>query len=167
MAWWKEQVRRALIDNGIAATWNDNNEFEIWDRYARATVSAPRRRPARSGRPGHADGAGVAGGADRSRAPEARPHVVSRAGCPGLQRYAQTWTGDNATSWKTLKYNTRMGLGLNLSGLFGVGHDVGGFAGPPPDAELLVRWVQNGHVPSALHHAFLERGRLGDVALDA
>ena len=37
-----------------------------------------------------------------------------------------------------------MGLGLSLSGFFNVGHDVGGFAGPPPEPELLVRWVQNG-----------------------
>lgn len=37
-----------------------------------------------------------------------------------------------------------MGLGMSLSGLFNVGHDVGGFSGDKPDAELFVRWVQNG-----------------------
>lgn len=37
-----------------------------------------------------------------------------------------------------------MGLGMSLSGLFNVGHDVGGFSGPRPDPELFVRWVQNG-----------------------
>ena len=37
-----------------------------------------------------------------------------------------------------------MGLTMSLSGMFNIGHDVGGFAGPVPDAELLVRWVQNG-----------------------
>ena len=37
-----------------------------------------------------------------------------------------------------------MGLGLALSGISNIGHDVGGFAGPQPDGELLLRWVQNG-----------------------
>ena len=37
-----------------------------------------------------------------------------------------------------------MGLTMGLSGMFNIGHDVGGFAGPVPDPELLVRWVQNG-----------------------
>ena len=78
------------------------------------------------------------------RRPDERPFVLSRAGSPGIQRYAQTWTGDNATSWETLRWNIPMGLGLSLSGLGNMGHDVGGFAGPKPDPELFVRWVQNG-----------------------
>jgi alpha-glucosidase len=69
---------------------------------------------------------------------------VTRAGPPGIQRYAQTWSGDNTTSWHTLRWNLRMGLTMSLSGMFNTGHDVGGFAGPVPDPELLVRWVQNG-----------------------
>ena len=30
IAWWKANVTSALLDYGISATWNDNNEFEIW-----------------------------------------------------------------------------------------------------------------------------------------
>ena len=71
-------------------------------------------------------------------------YTVSRAGPPGIQRYAQTWSGDNTTSWHTLGWNLRMGLTMSLSGMFNTGHDVGGFFGPVPDPELLVRWVQNG-----------------------
>src|SRR5206468_6296747 len=67
---------------------------------------------------------------------------VTRGGPPGLQRYAQTWTGDNTTSWETLRWNIRTGLQMSLSGMFNVGHDVGGFAGPTPDPELFLRWVQ-------------------------
>lgn len=77
-------------------------------------------------------------------APEKRPYLISRSGCAGMQRYVQTWSGDNRTNWDTLRYNIRMGLGMSLSGLFNVGHDVGGFSGDKPDAELFVRWVQNG-----------------------
>lgn len=58
-----------------------------------------------------------------------RPFLLTRSGCPGIQRYAQTWSGDNSTSWETLQYNIPMGLGLSLSGMPNTGHDVGGFAG--------------------------------------
>jgi alpha-glucosidase len=61
-----------------------------------------------------------------------------------MQRYAQTWSGDNATAWETLRYNIRMGLGLALSGVSNSGHDIGGFSGPPPDQDLFVRWVEAG-----------------------
>jgi alpha-glucosidase len=85
--------------------------------------------------------------------PNERPFVLSRSGCPGIQRYAQTWTGDNETSWHTLRYNIPMGLGMGLSGAPNTGHDVGGFYGPAPDPELFVRWVQNGifHPRFAIH----------------
>ncbi|CAI7764839.1 unnamed protein product [Closterium sp. NIES-54] len=83
--------------------------------------------------------------------PGRRPYSVTRAGSFGIQRYAQTWSGDNSTSWKSLRWNLRLGLCLSLSGLFNCGHDVGGFSGPPPEPELLVRWVQAG----LLHPRFL------------
>jgi hypothetical protein len=56
-----------------------------------------------------------------------------------IQCYAQTWSGDNSTSWESLRWNLRTGLTMSLSGLFNVGHDVGGFSGSVPVAELLVR----------------------------
>lgn len=46
-------------------------------------------------------------------------------------------SGDNRTSWDTLRYNTRMGLGMSLSGLYNLGHDVGGFSGDKPDPNCL------------------------------
>src|SRR4029079_6166664 len=76
--------------------------------------------------------------------PGERVFTVTRAGPPGIQRYAQTWSGEHTTSWHTLRWNLRMGLSMSLSGMFNTGHDIGGFAGPVPDAELLVRWGQNG-----------------------
>ena len=56
---------------------------------------------------------------------------------------------------------------MSLSGMFNTGHDVGGFAGPVPDAELLVRWVQSGALHSALHHELVEGGRRGQHAVAA
>lgn len=144
VAWWKHGVTTNLLDVGIGSTWNDNNEFEVWDHAA----------------PCHGFGDSIEVGlvrpllpvlmtrasfeAQGEHAPDRRPYLISRSGSYGMQRYAQSWSGDNRTSWETLRYNIRMGLGMSLSGLYNIGHDVGGFSGGEPGPELLVRWVQNG-----------------------
>lgn len=142
--WWQAQINTALLDYGIDAIWNDNNEFEVWDDSAQADgfgqpIPMGMARPLQTLLMGRASFEALA-----RRRPDERPFVLSRAGAPGIQRYAQTWSGDNTTSWDTLRWNIPMGLGMGLSGLANMGHDVGGFAGPKPDAELFVRWVQNG-----------------------
>ncbi len=142
--WWKARIHAALFDFGIDAAWNDNNEFELWDDEA-VCDGFGRPLPMRLARPLHTLlMARASYEATLERSPERRPFVLSRSGCPGIQRYAQSWSGDNETSWHTLRWNIPMGLGMGLSGAPNIGHDVGGFYGPAPDAELLVRWVQNG-----------------------
>ncbi|TPW32134.1 alpha-glucosidase [Martelella alba] len=144
VAWWKEGVTEQLLKRGIACTWNDNNEYEIWDDGARCHGFG-REIPVALIRPLHSMLMSRASrDAQIAFAPEERPYLISRAGCPGIQRYVQTWTGDNYTRWETVRYNIRMGLSLSLSGIYNVGHDVGGFSGPKPEPELFVRWVQNG-----------------------
>lgn len=142
--WWRDQVKAALLENGIQATWNDNNEYEIWDARARfAGFGEPRAaaemRPVQPLLMTRASRR-----AQQEARPDQRPYVVTRSGMAGLQRYAQTWTGDNRTDWKTLRYNARQAIGLALSGVSNSGHDVGGFSGPAPSPELLIRWVQAG-----------------------
>ncbi|WP_230492493.1 glycoside hydrolase family 31 protein [Martelella alba] len=144
VAWWQENVTGQLLAMGIDATWNDNNEYELWDGEARC-CGFGREIAVKHIRPVMALLMMRASWEAQSRfAPDKRPYLISRSGCPGMQRYVQTWSGDNRTSWRTLRYNIRMGLGMSLSGLYNVGHDVGGFAGDKPDEELFVRWVQNG-----------------------
>jgi alpha-glucosidase len=135
-------VKSALLDHGISSAWNDNNEFEIWDEDALCDGD---------GRPFAQNLARpvqallmtkLACDVQAAQAPDERPYTISRAGGPGLGRYGQTWSGDNTTAWKTLRYNLRQGLNMSLSGLFNVGHDVGGFLGPSPDPELLCRFVE-------------------------
>ena len=143
-AWWVVQVKAQLLDNGIASTWNDNNEFEVWDDGARADLNGRGGamaclRPVQTQLMLRASAL-----ARQEHAPMKRPYLVTRSGGPGLRRYAQTWTGDNRTDWKTLRYNLRMGHGLSLSGIFNFGHDVGGFAGRKPEPELFMRWIEQG-----------------------
>ncbi|MCG7521446.1 TIM-barrel domain-containing protein [Ruegeria sp. Ofav3-42] len=142
--WWQDKVTTTLLEQGIGNTWNDNNEYEVWDDAAPAAgfgkpVEIGQIRPLMSllmTRASHE--------AQLAHAPDKRPYLISRCAAPGTQRYAQTWTGDNRTDWNTLRWNIPMGLGLSLSGFYNIGHDVGGFAGPKPEPELFLRWVQNG-----------------------
>jgi alpha-glucosidase len=142
--WWSAQVKSSLLVYGIESTWNDNNEFEIVSPEAVAHGDGASR-PAMDCKPLQTlQMLRSSRDAQRATAPAKRPFLVTRSGAAGMQRYAQTWSGDNSTSWETLRYNIKMGLGLALSGVSNSGHDVGGFAGPAPDTELFVRWVEAG-----------------------
>lgn len=148
--WWRRGVREQLLEKGIESTWNDNNEFEVWDERARC-FGFGQQIPMRAIRPVHTLLMVQASAAEQQAfAPQERQYLITRSGLPGVQRYAETWSGDNYSSWKTLRYNTLMGLGMSVSGMLRVGHDVGGFAGNKPTEELFTRWVQNG----ALHPRF-------------
>ncbi len=144
VAWWKAGVTKSLLEYGIAATWNDNNEFEIWNENAWIEGFGEKRKAAEAKTLQTLLMMRASWEAQREFEPEKRPFLVTRAGAVGLHRYAQTWSGDNYTSWETLRYNIKMGIGLALSGVSNLGHDVGGFSGPAPEPELFLRWVQFG-----------------------
>ncbi len=140
--WWQEGLKAQILDYGIDAGWNDNNEYAIQDEDAVAagfgqSMPLHRSRPLQGLLMTRATFE-----AQREYRPDEPVFTVTRAGMPGIQRYAQTWSGDNTTSWRTLRWNIRTGLQMSLSGMFNVGHDVGGFYGPVPDPELFLRWVQ-------------------------
>ncbi|MGV2291979.1 glycoside hydrolase family 31 protein [Trinickia sp. YCB016] len=161
--WWKTHVTDALLRYGIASTWNDNNEFEIWSpdaiahgfgepfpaRQAKVLQTLLMMRASRD--------------AQRAHAPNQRPFLVSRSGGVGMHRYVQTWSGDNYTSWETLRFNLKMGLGLSLSGVSNIGHDIGGFSGPAPEPELFIRWVQFGvWMPRFSIHSWNDDGTVNE-----
>jgi alpha-glucosidase len=140
--WWQEGLKAQVLDYGIDVGWNDNNEYAIQDEDA---VSAGFGQPMLLHRSRPLHGLLMTRAtfeAQREYRPNEPVFTVTRAGMPGIQRYAQTWSGDNTTSWRTLRWNIRTGLQMSLSGMFNVGHDVGGFYGPVPDPELFLRWVQ-------------------------
>ena len=76
--------------------------------------------------------------------PAERPFLSTRSAGIGLRRLAQTWSGDNYTSFHDLRYCHYVGMTLSLSGFYFYGHDLGGFSGEMPSKELLLRWIQHG-----------------------
>lgn len=147
-AWWG-QLYRPLLEDGIAGFWNDMNEPAAFgqgcDRTLPDTVQH-----AMDGLGGtHADAHNVYGmlmvRATREGLaaiqPDRRPIAITRAGWAGVQRYATSWTGDNESTWDSLKLTIPMMLGLGVSGLGFSGPDVGGFA-DAADGELFTRWIQ-------------------------
>jgi len=133
LAQWRYDLRERLLDLGVDGVWNDNNEYEIEDSSvpASSTRSTMALRMCR---------ASFEEMLERDR--ERRPWVITRSGGMGIQRYARTWSGDNVSSWESLRYNTLMSVSFGVSGLPFFGHDVGGFYGPRPEAEQFLRWCQ-------------------------
>ncbi|MCR5395836.1 MAG: DUF4968 domain-containing protein [Lachnospiraceae bacterium] len=142
---WKKYLKENVLDYGTTSVWNDNCEYDgLTDKDARvsfegkgATIGQTKSEMANIM-------CHIAQEAIKESHPNERPFVVCRSGHAGIQRYAQTWAGDNYTSWDTLRYNIATILGMSLSGVANQGCDIGGFYGPAPEEELFVRWVQNG-----------------------
>ena len=140
---WKDCVRRELVDRGYRHIWNDNNEYDVPDPDVLAhgfgrPVSASRIRPLFSY---------LMARASREACLEAgveEPFNVSRCAIPATQRVASTWTGDNYTDFSELRWNHKQAMTMALSGFVFFGPDVGGFSGPRPEPELFLRWLQYG-----------------------
>ena len=140
-----EAAPDAIIDVGTDSVWNDNCEFDsLMDKDCRCNFDG------KGGTIGQLKPlmstlmCKIGAEAVQEHDANARPYMVCRSGSAGIQHYAQTWCGDNATSWRTLQFNIPMILSMGLSGQPNDGADIGGFAGPAPEEELFIRWVQHG-----------------------
>ncbi len=88
--------------------------------------------------------------------PQKRPFVLSRSNFLGGQRYAATWTGDNASTWEHMKASIPMTLNMGLTGQPFNGPDIGGFA-RDCNGELLAHWTAIGvYFPFVRNHCSLE-----------
>ena len=142
-AFWKDCVKKQLVEKGYPHIWNDNNEYDVTDESILADgfghpVQAVRIRPLFSY---------LMARASREACVEAgveTPFNVSRCAIAGTQRVASTWTGDNYTSFPELRADHWQNMTMALSGFHFFGPDVGGFAGPKPSEELFLRWLQYG-----------------------
>ena len=142
---WKDYLIENVIDVGTDSVWDDNCEYDsLLDKDAVCDFDG------KGGTIGQLKPimctimCKLGNEAVEEHNADARPYVVCRSGSSGIQKYAQTWCGDNYTSWTSLQYNIPIITGMGLSGQPNEGADIGGFAGPAPDEELFVRWVQNG-----------------------
>jgi alpha-glucosidase len=177
-AWWGEE-HRPLVEAGVAGVWNDMNEPAGWERDVRlGRVILPWRGQDTS-RMRQADPADPERsvphehvrnlyGQQECRAtrafledarPDRRAFVLSRSGFAGIQRYAAIWTGDNASTWASLRLSLPMLLNLSLSGVAFCGADIGGFA-LSCTPELYARWIQIGALyPFARTHSMWAKRR--------
>lgn len=175
--WWYNGVR-TLCEIGVDCMWNDNNEYTVthddWEcRLDLPGLSVPdtgKRRPQIGywGRFVHTELHGKAShDAMVDHDPDRRPFVLTRAATAGTMRYAcSTWSGDNITSWAGMKGANALSLNAGMSLMPCYGHDIGGFEGPQPTPELLLRWVQLGcHSPRFAINCFKtgSDNQVGDV----
>ena len=143
--YWKEMLKENVLEYGTSSVWNDNCEYDsLVDKDCRCDFEG------KGGTIGQLKSVmsnimcHITDEAIHETFDNTRPYIVCRSGHCGIQRYAQTWAGDNLTCWDSLKYNITTILGMSLSGVANQGCDIGGFYGPSPEAELMVRWIQNG-----------------------
>ncbi|MGM9536712.1 MAG: TIM-barrel domain-containing protein [Candidatus Onthomonas sp.] len=142
---WKKYLTENVIAVGTNSVWNDNCEYDsLLDKDAIVDFDG------KGGTIGQLKPimctimCKLSNDAVKEHDPSKRPYSVCRSGSSGIQKYAQTWCGDNYTSWDSLQYNIPIITGMGLSGQPNEGADIGGFAGPAPEEELFVRWVQQG-----------------------
>ncbi|KAK5994120.1 Alpha-glucosidase 2-like protein [Cladobotryum mycophilum] len=153
--WWYEGVKK-LREQGIDCIWNDNNEYTVPDDEWECALNQPslrlrsdvKNRPQIGlwGRSLHTELHGKAShDALVDANPDSRPFVLTRSATAGTMRYAcSSWSGDNTTSWASMKGANALALNAGMSLMQCYGHDIGGFEGPQPSPELLLRWVQIG-----------------------
>ncbi|EXJ62257.1 alpha-glucosidase [Cladophialophora yegresii CBS 114405] len=150
--WWARGVER-LKEQGIDGMWNDNNEYPLpnddWQLALETLLAARPDAPNKLGlwgRAMHSELMAKASYEGLLRAePGVRPFVLTRSASIGTLRYASSsWSGDNMTSWESMKAANAISLNAGISLLQCYGHDIGGFEGPQPSPELLLRWIQLG-----------------------
>ncbi|MDX2149036.1 MAG: glycoside hydrolase family 31 protein [Planctomycetota bacterium] len=173
-AWWAG-LYRDFVATGLDGVWNDMNEPAVFDVPQKAMPVDNQHNPdaelRASGdlRPApHQSMRNVYGmlmiRATRegvhAAAPAKRPFVLTRSNFLGGQRYAATWTGDNTSDWRHLRWSIPMALNLGLSGQPFVGPDIGGFC-EEATPELFARWMGIGALlPFARGHTVKEnRGK--------
>ncbi|MCH2209324.1 MAG: glycoside hydrolase family 31 protein [Lentisphaerales bacterium] len=144
--WWGE-LNSQHVQSGIAGIWNDMNEpatGEISPTEMRFAEDDNSQQPHSRYHNEYAllMAMGTVEGLKKNE-PNERTFVLSRAGSPGIQRYAANWMGDNASRWEHLQMSLPMAMGLGLSGQPFIGADIGGFV-EPSHTELFIRWIQCG-----------------------
>ena len=103
---WKALLREHVLEYGTSSVWNDNCEYDsMVDKDCRCDFEG------KGGTIGQLKSVmsnimcHITDEAVHETFKNTRPYIVCRSGHCGIQRYAQTWAGDNLTCWDALKYN--------------------------------------------------------------
>lgn len=150
-SWWRDGVRK-LRKQGIDAMWLDNNEYNLTDDMAQLSLQGYKTKSKSEnmiGLWGRSMQTELMGKASyeglQDVEPNIRPFCLTRSAGIGTLRYAcSSWSGDNMTSWEGMKGANALRLTAGFSLLHQYGDDIGGFEGPQPSPELLLRWIQLG-----------------------
>jgi alpha-glucosidase len=160
--WWAK-LYRDYFARGVDGVWNDMNEPAVFDGPGK-TMPASNRHEADAELGGPDDHARYHNiyGMQMVRAtregvlaacPDRRPFVLTRSNFLGGHRDAATWTGDNTSDWRHLRWSIPMAVNLGLSGQPFVGPDIGGFIGDAT-GHLFARWMGIGALlPFARGHS--------------
>ena len=125
---WKSLLKEHVLEYGTCSIWNDNCEYDsLVDKDCRCDFEG------KGGNIGQLKAVmsnimcHITDEAVHETFENTRPYIVCRSGHCGIQRYAQTWAGDNLTCWEALKYNIATILGMSLSGVANQGCDIFGY----------------------------------------
>lgn len=153
--WWYNGIKE-LKRIGIDCIWNDNNEYVIPHDKWQCELTEPSVNNDKAadygkdlgfwGRSLNTELMGKSShDASLEAEPTQRPFILTRSATAGTLRYcASSWSGDNVTSWDGMRGANALSLTAGMCLMQCYGHDIGGFEGPQPTPELLVRWCQQG-----------------------
>ncbi len=147
-AYWHDQKRQPLIDDGIIGHWLDLGEPEMYDAGDWTSGVLP-------GKHAHSDYRNlynlewtesvVKGYATNSETQ--RPFILARSGAAGIQRNGVAmWSGDIGSKLTALAAQQNVQMHMSMSGIDYFGSDVGGFRREMLDSdldELYTQWFSN------------------------
>lgn len=127
-AWWYHGVQQ-LRREGIDVPWNDNNEYTIPHDDWRLKLDSKESQDAVKQLGSGDNHIGLWGRAMQTELmakasydalidlePERRPFVLTRSATAGTMRYAcSSWSGDNVTSWESMKGANALSLNAGMS----------------------------------------------------
>lgn len=140
-AYWHDNKRAPLIDDGILGHWTDLGEPELFDEQGWYQGESD------DGEATHSEAAvhnlynlywsrSIVEGYQRSD-PTVRPFILSRSGAAGSQRYGVAmWSGDIGSNLPSLAAQQNAQMHMSFSGIDYYGSDVGGFNRQALDGDL-------------------------------
>ncbi len=147
-AYWHDQKRAPLIDDGVTGHWLDLGEPEMYDAGDWTAGVLP-------GKHAHADyhnlyglewAQSISDGYARGNETN-RPFLLARAGAAGIQRFGTAmWSADIGSKYSALAAQQNVQMHMAMSGIDYYGSDIGGFRREMATGdvdELYTQWFAN------------------------